>query len=69
MYYVDTSSKMFSFHCFFFHLFFTAAVRNSKIAVVNIGVKAGIYVCQVHEKKKWKHFITLLIFFVEIKDC
>ena len=66
MYYVDTSSKMFSFHCFFAS-FFTAAVRNSKITVVNIGVKAGIYVSQVH-KKKWKHFITLLTFFVEIKD-
>ena len=59
--------RCFPFTVFFLHLFFTAAVRNSKIAVVNIGVKAGIYVFQVH-KKKWKHFITLLTFFVEIKD-
>ena len=60
--------RCFPFTVFFLRLFFTAAVRNGKIAVVNIGVKAGIYVCQVHEKKKWKHFITLLTFFVEIKD-
>ena len=62
MYYVDTSSKMFSFHCFFLRLFFTAAVRNSKIAVVNIGVKAGIYVCQVHEKKMEAFYYLTHIF-------
>ena len=59
MYYVDTSSKMFSFHCFFFASFFTAAVRNSKITVVNIGVKAGIYVSQVHKKNGSEAFYYL----------
>ena len=47
---------------FFLHLFFTAAVRNSKITVVNIGVKAGIYVSQVHKKKMEAFYYLTHIF-------
>ena len=54
--------RCFPFTVIFLHLFFTAAVRNSKIAVVNIGVKAGIYVCQVHEKKMEAFYYITHIF-------